>query len=161
MATKISPVYDTISTVTISPASVATGSARVAAAFDNSAVSPPYDEIEYFVQTKTGASGVSATGTIPIRAAGSIDGGTTYTGNVGGSDATKTGFPNCPLIGTLVDANANATSCYGGPFCLSNAFPGGIPPLVTILLDNESGAALDSTAGNHIVKQRGIWYQNA
>lgn len=156
MATTIKPQYDTIATMTISPASVASGSARVGASVSNG--TNLYDDVLVFVQIKTGASGVSATGYINIRLASSIDGGTTFSGNVGGADATKTSFPNCPILWTMADANANAATCYA-VFSLAAVF-GSVPKDWTLLVDNESGAALDSTAGNHVVKYMGVWYQN-
>lgn len=54
---------------------------------------------------------------------------------------------------------ANATSYPGGPWSVASAFGGSLPAEWGIIVDNESGAALDSTEGNHLKLYQPVYGQ--
>jgi hypothetical protein len=132
---------------------LANGSARQSAAVDNS--TNVFQDALVFVKVKTGASGVTATGTVNVYAVATADGGTTYTDGATGSDAAITMAvpPNARLIG-VINAVANATTYSGGPFSVAAAFGGVLPDHWAIVIENKTGGALDTTEANH-----GKWYQ--
>jgi hypothetical protein len=95
------------------------------------------------VKIKTGASGVSATGTVNVYLIGSAD-GTNYDDGFGGTDAAYTPV-NAKSIGYLT-ANANATT-YQKTINLEDLGVE-LPEKFAIGIYNNTGAAFDSTAGN-------------
>lgn len=130
-------------TATITLASLANGSGRGSAAIDNS--SALAIEADIMVKIKTASSGVSTTGYLDIYLIRSED-GTNYDDSFGGSDAAFTPV-NATKIGSMM-ATANATT-YIGVF--NTAIAGNLPRKFCIGIVNNTGAALDSTAGNHAV----------
>lgn len=112
----------------------------VSNAIDNSALL--FVDAIVQVKVKTGASGVATTGYFNVWLIRSADGGTTYSDN---ADV---------LLGSVV-ANANATT-YTRDF---NA--GVLGSSFKIAVENRTGAALDSTAGSHLVQFAGIRYNVA
>lgn len=144
--------------ITCTLASLASTSSRASTALDNS--SNVYQDALVFLQVKSGASGVSTTGTVAVYAYGTSNGGTTYTENATGTDAgiTLTSPPNARLIG-IINVVANATTYYGGPFSVASAFGGILPQKWGIIVQNNSGAALDSTEGNHAKFFQGVFSQ--
>lgn len=125
------------SAVTITLASLANGSSVVSNAIDNS--TNKYVSAVIRVKVKTNAAGTSATGLVNVYLVRSTDGGTDY------SDATD------QLIGTI-PATANATT-YARAFPVEN-----LGTHFKIAVVNNSGAALDSTGGNHEVEFTGVKY---
>lgn len=123
-------------TITITLASLANGSVATSTALDNTS---NFDStIGIAGKFKTNASGTSATGTISIAVAASADGGTTY----------PAVFANCKLV-DVIQANANATTYHLNWANIAALFGGVLPSKFEILVQNNTGAALDSTAGNH------------
>jgi hypothetical protein len=98
---------------------------------------------------KTAAAGVSSTGVVYIYAVGSADGGTSYPDSV---NQTKL------LIG-IMDANANATTFTSVPMSVAAAFNGKLPEKWKIVVENQTGAALDATEGNHAKFYQGVLAQ--
>ena len=99
------------------------------------------------VKVKTGASGTAATGYVNVWAwANSND---IRDGLAGTSDAAIASNTGLRLVGTIA-AGANATT-YTKTFDLGDVFGGSLPPKWGIVLENLTGAALDSTAGSHAV----------
>ena len=148
--------YSTEQTITISPASLANNSARESTAVDNS--SNLFLDADLYVNIKTGASGVLATGVVEVYLYCSHD-GSTYPDVVTGSDAaiTLVNPPNVIFIG-VINAVANATS-YDKTFPGIGAIMGGkVTKKWGVALVNKTGAALDSTAGNFSAKFTGITY---
>jgi hypothetical protein len=98
---------------------------------------------------KTNASGTSSTGYVNIYVAGTCDGGTTY-GEGASSDAaiTLTSPPNLILV-QKINCVANATTYKGNPVAIAALFNGPLPDHVIFVVENKTGAALDSTDGNH------------
>lgn len=141
--------------ITCTLASLANNGQRQSTAVTNTL----YDDVLVQVKIKTGTSGVSATGIVNIYAYGTVDNGTTYGDTVTGTDGavTLTSPPNLRLIGTI-NAVANATTYKSNPMSLVTAFDGRVPQKWGIVVENKTGAALDSTAGNFSSLYQGINY---
>jgi hypothetical protein len=155
MASTIELKYGTNNqAVTATWASLASGSARASTAIDNT--SNLFDEIFFQPTCKSGASGVSATGYASFYVSGTVDGGTTYGEGATGTDAaiTLTTPPNVKLIGTL-NMVANATTYDGNPMACSPGLGGSLTDHIVIICLNKSGAAFDSTEGNHNKRYQG------
>lgn len=147
-------------TLTLTLASLANNAARQSAAVDNS--STKYQDALVQLKIKTGASGTSSTGTVVVYACASVDGGTTYTEGATGSDAALTlvSPTNLRMVG-LINCVANATTYISSPMSIAAAFGGKLPERWGIVVQNSTGAALDSTEGNHAKLWQGIAYQTA
>jgi hypothetical protein len=102
-------------------------------------------------------SGTSTTGTVNVYAAGTSDGGTTYSDGVGASSATVTltSPPNVRLIG-ICNVVANSTSYKCGPYSVAAAFGGVLPDHWSIVLENKTGGTTSSQACNY----QGLYVQN-
>ena len=153
-ATTVKMVYGTSNqAITITLTSLASAGTQGSAAIDNT--TNLYLDALVFVKVKTNAAGTSATGYVSIYAYGTADGGTTYSDGVTGTDAaqTLTSPPNLRLVG-VCNAVANATTYSCGPFAVSPAFSGILPDHWGIVVQNNTGAALDATVGS-------AWYQGA
>jgi hypothetical protein len=100
------------------------------------------------VTIKTNAAGTSGTGYVAVYAYGTADGGSTYNGGATGSDGAYTvpSLPNVRLIG-VINAIADATT-YVGIFDVASAFGGVVPEKWGIIVENQSGAALDASIGS-------------
>jgi hypothetical protein len=144
--------------ITVSIAGLVNGNARASTAVDDSA-NFYFDEL-VSVAVKSGASATLASGYVNVYAYASVDGGTTYTEGATGSDAaiTLTNPPNAIRIGSI-NVVANATTYYGGPFSIAQAFGGTLPPKWGIIIENQSGGTLDVTETNHIKKHQGVYGQ--
>ena len=145
--------------ITITVASLANNSARQCTVIDNS--SNLYLDALVQAKIKTNASGTATTGYVNVYAFATTDAGTTYTENAGASDAaiTLTSPPNAVLIGRI-NCVANATTYYSSPMSVAAAFGGVLPEKWGVIIENKTGAALDSTAGNHAVKYQGVLNQS-
>lgn len=145
-------------TITITLASLASGSAQESTALDNA--TDLFLDALVQIKLKSGASSTSSTGYANVYAYGSVDDGTSYNGNATGTNASITlaSPPNLRLIGVIAVV-ANATT-YRGIFSVAAAFGGVLPKKWGIVVENQSGAALDSTGGNHAATYQGI-YANA
>ena len=87
------------------------------------------------------------------------DGGTTYSGGASGADAAFSGNLDSLVYLGSVPVVANGTT-YNAMFSLARGFGyGGIPASWGIVIQNNSGAALDSTGGNHAAFYQGIYAQ--
>lgn len=107
------------------------------------------------LKIKTNAAGTSSTGYVAVYAYGTVDGGTDYTGGASGTDGAYSNLKdNLVLIGTI-SATANATT-YIKHFSIASAFGGNMPAKWGIVVENQTGAALDSTEGNHAKIYQGI-----
>lgn len=142
--------YGTSTAATITIASLANGSGRASTAIDNTTAKCTSADI--FVKIKTNAAGTSATGYIDVYLVRSEDGSTwddQYVGTTQQYSGTDAAFAptNSTKIG-IISAVANS-SIYQGIF--NTSIFGELPRKFAICLVNNSGAALDSTAGNHAV----------
>lgn len=129
--------------VTITLASLANGSTATSNAIDNS--TNKFLSANVRVKVRTNAAGTSATGSVSVFLVRSTDGGTDY------DDSTGTFLGSLPTI-------ANATT-YTRTF--STSLVGELGSHWRVAVVNNSGAALDSTAGNHEVEFTGIKYDVA
>lgn len=145
--------------ITVTLASLSDGSARESTAVDNS--TNLYLDTLVQLVIKTGATGVSSTGFVAVYAYGTADGGTTYSDSATGTDAaiTLTSPPNATRIG-ICNTVANATTYECPPMSVAVAFGGVLPEKWGIIIENKSGAALDSTEGNHKKFYQGVFAQN-
>lgn len=138
-------------TITITLASLANQTniytGRQSTDIANTGGTPALDAL-VMLKVATAGSGVSATGTVLVYAYGSVDGGTTYSDGIAGTDGAWTGTnpPNVRLIGIL-NTVAVSTTYYGGPFSVAAAFGGTLPQYWGIAVVNNSGAAL-AASGN-------------
>lgn len=139
-------------TLTISMASVVANAGRESTAVDNS--TNKWVDALLVVKIKTGGSGTSSTGMVNIYAYGSVDGGSTYSGNATGSDASCTPT-NMVQIGSIA-VSANATEYKSAVLSVAAAFGGSLPERWGIAILNLTGATLDSTSGNFFAKWQGV-----
>ncbi len=144
MAT-VKQAFGTATAATITIASLANAAGRASTAIDES--TNLYVSADVRVKIKTNAAGTSATGYVAVYLVRSED-GTNFDDGFGGTDGAFTAV-NATLLG-YITANANATT-YQAVFDLQQL---GItlPRKWCIGIMNQSGAALDATAGNHEVK---------
>lgn len=138
--------------LTISMASVTANNGRESTAVDNS--SNKWVDALLVVKIRTGASGTSTTGQVNIYAYGSVDGGSTYSGNATGSDAALTPT-NMVQIGSIAVA-ANATDYKSAVLSVAAAFNGVLPERWGIAILNLAGSTLDSTSGNFSATWQGV-----
>ena len=158
MAGNIQNKYGTSAqAITITVASLANAAARQSAAVDNTA--NVFCDALLSVRLKTGTT--TANTSINIYAYGTTSGGTRYTGGATGSDAAYTIVSQTPLIllGRIGIPDTTARTYDSGPFSMSAAFGGTLPDHWGIVIDNESGAALDATGGNHVIEYQGVYGQ--
>jgi hypothetical protein len=142
-------------TITITLASNANNVVQASTVVDNTA--NLYKDALVMVKIKTNASGTSATGYLNLYFFGTVDtAGPTYPEGATGTDGTVTltAPPNLPPP-VIMNAVANATSYTAGPFSVRQAFGGSMPEKWGVIIENKTGAALDSTAGNHKVIYQG------
>jgi hypothetical protein len=140
--------YDAAEDITITLASLADDTTAASSEIDNT--SDLYEDYLVRFSIKTGASGVSASGKIFFYAAGAIDdSGRTYPTN------NKGQIP----LGLPMSATANATTYTSDVYSVRMAFNGVIPAYFKVVVDNQTGTALDSTEGNHDKRGQGVWRQ--
>lgn len=140
--------------ITITLTSLANGSARQSTAIVNT--SNLFLDAVVQVTVKTNAAGTAAQGYVNVYAYGTADNGTTYGDNVTGTDGAVTlvSPPNLFLLGTIT-ANVNAITFKSNPMAVAQAFGGVLPEKWGIVVENQTGAALDAT-GPHTAKYEGI-----
>jgi len=133
--------------ITCTITSLTSGSQRQSTVVVNTA--NLYLDVLVFIKAKTAASSTNAAGTIKVYAYGSVDGGSTYSDTVTGTDGavTLTVPPNCRLIG-VINANANSTTYQGGPWSVAAAFGGQLPDHWGVVVENDTGATLDASVGS-------------
>lgn len=158
MTTTIKPVYAAAAAITLTEASLASAAYRQSAFVDNS--TNLYDEAFCNGFIKTGASGVTATGTVSIYIYASYDAGTTYTHHASGSDAAYTpdNAGNLYPVATIA-AVANATTYYWDFHVVAGNAWLILPQRWGIIIFNNTGGAFDATAGNFLMQYQGVQLQ--
>jgi hypothetical protein len=126
-------VYTANQTVTITLASLANGATAVSSAIDNSVNGFLSAEFQIRILTTT----IAGTPTISVYVLRSIDGGTVY------DDSTNV---NNPEIMRQI-STPTATTTYTASVRVES-----LPQFFKIMVVNNSGGALNSTAGNHYIK---------
>lgn len=157
MSTNIGTQYGSATAITCTLASLSSGNSRQSASVTTTngiATGIGYEDVAVQLEVKTAASSTSSTGYVTVFIAASLDGGTTFTGGATGSDAAYTTNGDEIVLGSFV-ANANATKFYGGPWSVRAAL-GFIPQQFSIIVQNNTGAALDATEGNHLKQYQGL-----
>lgn len=141
--------------LTITLASLASGSARESTVVDNT--SNKFLDALVQLKIKAGGSGTAATGYVNVYAYGTVDGGTTYGEGATGADAgiTLVSPTNLRLIGRL-NVVANAVTYKGNPMSVAAAFGGVLPDKWGIVVENQSGGTLDTTGSNHAAVYQGV-----
>jgi hypothetical protein len=154
----VKPKYGTNNqAITVTLASLAFPNARSSAAIDNT--SNLYLDALVQIKVKTG-SGVSANGYVNVYAYGTADGGTSYPDGAGTDAAVTLNVARQKLLGSI-PAAASATTYISEPMSVAAAFGGVLPDHWGIIIENETGAALDATEGNHAKFYQGTQLQVA
>jgi hypothetical protein len=143
-------------TISLAPGGVglANAAARVSTVIDNT--TNLFLDALVQLQLKSGASGVSANGFANIYAYGTVDAADNfYPEAITGTDAALTLVvpTNLRFIG-VINMVANATAYISEPMSVAAAFGGVLPEKWGIVIENQSGAAFDTTEANHLK-----WYQ--
>lgn len=141
--------------ITVTLASLASGSARAGTAIDFTALGS-IEDVLIQIAVKTGTGTISGQKAVNVYCYGTADGATTYTGGaeLGGTPGTDGAASllsptNLILLGTINVAAQNATY-PGGPWSFAQAFGLWLPARGGIVIENQTGVALDSTEGNHL-----------
>jgi hypothetical protein len=117
-----------------------------------------YDDNVAPIQIKSGASGVSGTGTVTLYVVVSED-GSNWTNGINPASTSD----QSALLGNLVpvvpslSVNANATT-YRFPEFSIYALLGFMPSFWSVVIYNQSGAAFDATAANFTAKHSLVSY---
>src|SRR3990167_4072230 len=138
--------------LTCTVASLANASMRESTAIDNT--TNLFLNALVTAKIKLNSAGVSATGYINIHAYATTDGGTTYSAGATGTDAAFSGEKTNLVLVASLTANANSMTATA-VFDIASAFGGVMPDHWGLVVENQSGAALDSTGSNHFLKYQG------
>lgn len=152
------PQYSTASTLTITLASMANNTANSSAVIDNG--TDLDGEKIVHVKIQANSTGVSSTGYVDVCVHPSVDdstsfAGTTATGAATGITKRASGFKIAGRIPLTANSQVNELT-----FSIAALFGGNPPKRSLLSVENKSGAALDSTAGNHFIKYQGVQYQS-
>lgn len=156
------PTFGTVTTHTITLTSLASDTNLVAGRAGTAIDNVSEDAIDAMVGgfTSTG-TGPTAARQIEIWLYGSYD-GTSYSGGATGSDANLTPQDKTLLkLLTVIPTSSTANQKYTwGPFSVAQAFGGAMPRKWGVYQVHNTGAALNSTAGNQEVKHTPIKYDS-
>ena len=132
--------------ITVTLNSLAAAAARAGASVSNT--TNKFQDVLIQLIVRTAAGTVAAEKAVKVYAYGTVDGATTYSDNAVGTDVahTLTVPPNTVLIGIINVAVAD-TIYESHPFSLASAFGGVVPDNWGIIVENQTGLALNS-AGN-------------
>lgn len=155
MATLKEQFAVSVAAITISLASLGSGSWRQSAFVDNS--SNDYLDAWVQVNAKTGATGA---GTVDLWLYGSIDAGVTYSDGASGADAAYTPTDTPQIFLGRFQTPTATTQYHSSLFSVQQAFGGNIPPRWGLLVHNTNGSILDATAGNFLEQFLGLTYQS-
>lgn len=159
MAGIFRPLYGTQNqalTITLASLGSSATAARASTAVDNTTTL--YEDALIFVKLTSAAAGTSATGYANIYGYATVDGGTTYSENVSGTDAAITLVaPSNLVLLAQVNIVANAVTYRAGPFSFCRMYGlDRLPQKWGVVVANVSGAALNATAGNHAITWQGV-----
>lgn len=156
-ADTVKPLYGASGqTITVTLASLANAAARQSAVISNT--TNLYEDVMLYIKITPAAAGVSTTGFVNVYAYGSVDGGTNYPEGITGSDAAYTvlGSTNLVLLAQInVVAVSTARSIGPISFCRTYGLDR-LPASWGIVIQNETGAAFNATAGNFTVEYQGV-----
>lgn len=145
MATTFKALYANAgSALTVSLNSLATNGYRQSDEVDNTTVLALDSQIILYIQTT--ASGVVATGYVPVFAFGQVGDATPIrTDTMGAADAAVDKPANSRLIGVL-QANSTNGTYAGGPWSVAAAFGGVLPRKWGVIVGNVTGAAFSNAS---------------
>lgn len=155
----ITQTFGTSSSFTCTLTSLASGSSRECTALDVTGIANVLD-IEIVVLAETAAGSIGTNPACSIYAVGSVD-GSTFPDAITGSDAAYSG--NLTNLTALRPLNmpASATQYATNPISLAQAFGGSLPAKVSVVVQNQSGLALSSTAAQNKILYRVIYATSA
>ncbi len=142
--------------ITLTKAGLADGSWRQSASVDNT--SNLYLDALVGMSVQTGTSPVAG-GTIDIYAYGQYDGSAEFTGGASGSDAAYTADGEellFKLIGVIVVDATSDQDYEFGPVAIARFFGGFLPQRWGIVIENNTGVALNATGTNNETLYTGI-----
>ena len=149
MAGDIKGKYGTSAGITITLASLASGSARQSDAIDLSSSTPR--DILAMIAPKLGSGTLSGQKAVNVYVSGSIDGGTTYGGGLTGSDGSYSmGSPTVLQLWAVIPYSASGTAMPCEPCGVAWAFRNALPPKVAFVVENQTGIAFSATEGDHV-----------
>lgn len=142
--------------ITITAASLATGSARESTAIDNT--SNKFLDAMVYLALKLQAGSPASNKRINVYFYASED-GTNYSDNATGSDAALTMRNPTNLFGPFVinTPDSGALTYKAVIPSVASYFGGVLPPKWGIVVQNQTNIALDSTEGNHTKEYRGLY----
>lgn len=160
MSSTVKPLYGTThQTITVTLASLGSGSSRESTLIDNT--TNLYLDALVQAKVKTGSSATSGDKAVYIYAWGTADTSTpTYPDTVTGSDAAIT--LNSPTQLKLLGAiwcPSTSTTYISEPMSVAALFGGNLPAKWGLVFTNSVGATLDATGGNFDVFYQGIQAQ--
>lgn len=152
----IKTAFGASTNLTLTLASLASGSARESTSVDNTS--------NLFLDALISLDIKLATGTpasdkaIYVYAYGSED-GTNYTDNATGSDAAITlrSPTNLKLIGVISTPDSGGLTYKSHPMSMAAAFGGILPRRWGIVVENKTGLAFSSTEGDHAKRHTGVY----
>jgi hypothetical protein len=161
MAVTSTTVYGGVVALTITLASLANSATagRQSTVVDNTSDVA----IDSIVQVKVTTGTTPTNGNlIQVWAFGTAD-GTNYSGGAGTTDAgfTPTNVNNMRLLESFTVTSTSNITYVSGSHSIANAFGGTMPRKWGIFVLNNSGVALNATAGNHSVQYSPVKYQSA
>ena len=149
--------YGVATNITLTLASLASGSSRECTAVDNT--SNLFEDAEVYLAIKLAAGSPASAKEIRVYTYASMD-GTNYTDNATGSDAGLTNRvpTNLRVLDVIQTPDSGALTYKLVIGSVAAAWGGLLPPKWGIVVTNSSGLALDSTEGNHTKQYRGIYH---
>ncbi|MHB2016967.1 MAG: hypothetical protein ACYCW6_08495 [Candidatus Xenobia bacterium] len=152
----IKPSYAASAAINCTLASLANGSSQQSDAVNNAV--NLYDDVLVSLAYSTG-TGTVGNGRLLIWAFGAMDDVPNYTDGAGAYNAAfaTANIANAKLLAIAVAAAAS-THYNAGPWSLANAFGGRLPQQWGIIVQNDQGNALDSTAANFVLEYIGVQY---
>lgn len=141
-------LYTGPTTITCGLDGLGSGSARASTVIDNS--TNLYLDVLLQLQIQTALGSLGSNPVIYVYAYGISQGGN-YTDGVTGTDANFTlpTTPNLKLV-QIFNINTANTVQYSSPFSIAAAFGGILPKKFGIVVSNQSGLALNGTAGQQV-----------
>lgn len=152
MATDFTQRYGAPTIINITLDSLANGSYRAGSGIVNTS---GFTDMQVSFRITSPAASTDSNGSISFFAAASTNKGAYYTDGVSGQDSAFTPSASATNLfrlgyGPMV---ANSTTYTYGPFSLASAFDGALPEYVAVVVGNNCGASLPSSAAGS------GWYQ--
>ena len=147
--------YDSAAAITCTLTSLADAASRESSVIPNT--SDLFDDVIVRVKTKGQAGGTDRVYVWVYAAVGD----TIYTDGATGSDAafTTANILNCVGLGSIRMNGANGVvAIFTG---IADLFGGRMPEKWGLIFENQSGAALSATAGDHDIDYQGITYTSS